>query len=300
MQYFDTHTHAVSADTTTYPPKPLGGTRSEWSQTRAVDVDGLIRSLDDAQVERAVLVQASTVYGFDNRYAAAVLAQHPDRFVGVGSVDFLAPSAVDDLRRLIEQAGFSGVRIRVSDGSTKVPTPGSGLTDERMRDVWDYVTDNNVPVCIQMHSKDAPKLAEILTAHPTMTVLLDHLGRPDASGGAPYQNLVELGQLAQFAGVHLKITPPAIKRLSEQPDADVTKVLAGLIEIFGAERFTWGSNFPASAGSLSALLASIEGYLPALDPESLAAILGGNATRIYTRNRVATPLPYTNPGAGLR
>jgi hypothetical protein len=29
MQYFDTHTHAISADTETYPVKPLGGTRSE-------------------------------------------------------------------------------------------------------------------------------------------------------------------------------------------------------------------------------------------------------------------------------
>lgn len=283
MQYFDTHTHAVSADTDAYPPSPLGGNRSDWSQERAVDVDGLLRALDDAGVERAVLVHASTVYGFDNRYAAAALAQHRDRLVGVGSVDFISSSAVDDLRRLIEEDGFSGVRIRVSDGGTKVPTPGSGVTDERMADVWSYIADNNVPVCIQMHSKDAPKLAEVLGKHPTMTILLDHLGRPDASGGAPYARLAELGQLAAFPGVHLKITPPALKRLANEPGADVTSVLGRIIEIFGAERLMWGSNFPASAGALRDLLIRIEGALPPLEPEVRSAILGGNAARIYAR-----------------
>ncbi|MFE5839005.1 amidohydrolase family protein [Arthrobacter sp. NPDC056493] len=287
MQYFDTHTHAISADTGTYPAKPLGGTRSEWSQVRPVDVDGLIRSLDDAGVERAALVHASTVYGFDNRYAAAALARYPDRLVGVGAVDFLADSAVTDLQELIEEQGFSGVRIRVSDGTTKVPTPGSGVSDERMDAVWDYVAANDVPVCIQMHSKDAPKLVQVLEARPTMTVLLDHAGRPNAAGGPPYAHLDELGQLVRFAGVHLKITPPAIKRLTDEPDANVTEVLGRLVETFGAERLMWGSNFPASAGTLAQLRGSIEAHLPDLDEAQRAAVLGGNASRIYSAAVVA-------------
>ncbi|WP_210602549.1 amidohydrolase family protein [Brevibacterium oceani] len=282
MHYFDTHTHAISADSEAFPPSPLGGTRSEWSQTRPVDVDGLLRSLDDAGVDQAVLVHASTVYGFDNRYAAAALDAHRDRLVGVGSVDFLAPTAIDDLRKLIEDDGFSGVRIRVSDGTTKVPTPGSGITDERMSRVWEYVAQHGVPVCIQMHSKDAPKLVEILTQHPAMTVLLDHLGRPNASGGAPYDKLAELGQLAQFSGVHLKITPPSLKRLHDEPGAEVDDVLGRLIDVFGAQKLMWGSNYPASDGRLASLLELIQSYLPQnLAPEALEAIMGGNAHRIY-------------------
>lgn len=282
MQYFDTHTHAISTDIESFPPSPLGGTRSTWSQSRPVDVDGLVRSLDVAGVERAVLVHASTVYGFDNRYTAAALKAHRDRLVGVGSVDFLASTAVEDLQKLIEDEGFSGVRIRVSDGTTKVPTPGSGITDERMNGVWEYVTAHDVPVCIQMHSKDAPKLSEILTRHPSMTVLLDHLARPDASGGKPYKNLAELGQLARFGGVHLKITPPSLKRLGEEPDAEVQEVLAWLINEFGGDKLMWGSNFPATEGTLASILESIQARLPQnLSPETFEAIMGGNARRIY-------------------
>jgi L-fuconolactonase len=287
MQYFDTHTHAISPDTEAFPVQPLGGTRSEWSQTRHVDVDGLIRSLDEAGIERAALVHASTVYGFDNSYAAWALARYPDRLVAVGAVDFLAENAVTDLQHLIEVQGFSGVRIRVSDGTTKVPTPGSGISDRRMDEVWDYITAHDVPVCIQMHSKDAPKLAQVLETRPTMTVLLDHAGRPNAAGGTPYGHLEELGQLARFSGVHLKITPPAIKRLRDEPGANVTEVLAKLVGMFGAERLTWGSNFPASAGTLTQLRDDIEALLPELDETQRTAILGGNAARIYSAAVIA-------------
>jgi len=281
MRYFDTHTHAISNDPESYPVKPLGGTRSEWSQTRPVDIDGLLRSLDEAGVERAALVHASTVYGFDNSYAADALAKHPDRLVGVCAVDFLADSAVVDLQRWVEDRGFSGVRIRVSDGTTKVPTPGSGVNDERMSAVWDYVDKQGLPVCIQMHSKDAPKLAQVLEAHPALTVLLDHAGRPNATGGPDYPHLGELAQLARYPGVNLKITPPALRRLEAEPGVDPTEVLRRLADSFGADHLMWGSNFPASEGSLAQLRDEIESRLPDFDAEQLAAVLGGNAARIY-------------------
>lgn len=287
MDYFDTHTHAISPDTAAYPPAPLGGTRSAWSQDRPVDIDGLLRALDEAGVERAALVHASTVYGFDNSYAADALAAHPDRLVGVCAVDFLSETAVDDLRGWIEDRGFSGVRIRVSDGTTKVPTPGSGVSDERMTKVWEYVAEQHLPVCIQMHSKDTPKLLEVLRVHPDLTVLLDHMGRPNAAGGAPYPLLDELAQLVPYAGVHLKITPPALTRLAATPGADVREVLERLVGIFGASRMMWGSNFPASDGTLSRLRDDIEECLGFLDADALADVLGRSATRIYDAATVA-------------
>jgi L-fuconolactonase len=287
MDYFDTHTHAISGDTVAYPVSPLGGTRSDWSQKRHVDVDELVRALDDAGIARAALVHASTVYGFDSSYAADALTRYPDRLVGVCSVDFLSSTAVEDLHHWISERGFVGVRIRVADGTTKVPTPGSGVNDERMAAVWEYIDQHQVPVCIQMHSKDTGKLLQVLADHPDLEVLLDHMGRPNAAGGAPYAMLDEIGQLAAYKGVHLKITPPALKRLDDEPSADTTDVLKRLVEIFGADHLTWGSNFPASDGPLAALRDDIERRLGWLDDDALAAVLGGNATRIYDAAKVA-------------
>lgn len=281
MTTFDTHVHAISRDMDSYPLKPLGGNQSDWSKTRPVDVDGLIEHLDLAGVDQAVLVQASTAYGYDNRYAADALAAHPDRLVGVCSVDFLSDTAVADLRYWIEDRGFSGVRIRVSDGLTKVSTPGLGLSDERMQPVWDYVGRARIPVCVQMHSKDTAKLVEVLRAHPDTTVLLDHAGRPDASGGPPYDKLAELGQLAEFPGVHLKVTPSALRRLHAEPGADVTDVLKRLVQDFGSDHVMWGSDFPAFDGPLSDARAAIEREFAWLDQGARAEVLGANAARVY-------------------
>lgn len=278
---FDTHTHAISPDVEQYPVRPLGGTRSEWSQTRAVDGDGLLRALDEAGVERAALVHASTAYGFDNSYAAHVLEQHPDRFVGVCAVDFLSPTAIDDLRHWLGERGFSGVRIRVSDGTTAVPAQGSGVSDEGMTAVWDYLDAQRTPVCIQMHSKDTDKLLSVLERHPQLTVLLDHGGRPNAAGGPPYAGLDELGRLAKYDGVHLKITPPMLRRLGDEPGVDPTAVVGALVDRFGADHLMWGSNFPASAGTLADLRDDIHSHFAGLSDAQLTDVLGANAARVY-------------------
>ncbi|WP_432163555.1 amidohydrolase family protein [Streptomyces tendae] len=279
--YFDTHTHAVSADTATYPVRPLGGNRSDWSRTRPVDADGLIRHLDEAGVQIAALVQASTVYGYDNSYAADTLAKYPDRLVGVCSVDFLSDTAVTDLRYWLEERHFTGVRIRVSDGDTKVATPGAGLSDARMGAVWDYVDSHRVPVCVQMHSKDTHKLLAVLDTHPNLTVLLDHAGRPNAAGGPPYPRLAEIEQLTRYDGVHLKITPAALRRLGDEPGADVTEVLRRLADGFGTRRLMWGSDFPASRGTALSSRELVESRLSWMAEDQLRDVLGRNAARVY-------------------
>jgi L-fuconolactonase len=271
----DTHTHIISPDTTAYPAAPLGGHRSTWSQERPVDIDGLLREADAAGVGHLVVVQASTVYGFDNSYVADQLPRHSDRISGVCSVDFLSPKAVDDLHHWISERGFSGVRIRAADGTTAVPTPGRGLDDERMTPVWQYLSDRRVPVCIQMHAQHATVLAGLLQRYPGLTVVLDHAGRPQLDGPSPYP--VPLGETGR---VFAKITPPAVLR-AQREAGSAAPLVSALVNEFGASNVLWGSNFPASAGSLSALLDLVEEQLPALDDTELISIMGGNAARLY-------------------
>ena len=83
MQIVDTHLHAISADREHYPTAPIGGHQSEWSRARPVDAAGVLRQMDAAGIARAVLVQASTVYGHDNRYVVDAVRANPDRFIGV-------------------------------------------------------------------------------------------------------------------------------------------------------------------------------------------------------------------------
>ncbi|MFD5284082.1 amidohydrolase family protein [Streptomyces rubrogriseus] len=281
MFHVDTHTHIISPDTDAYPTAPLGGHRSTWSQERPTDIDGLLREADAAAVDHLVVVQASTVYGFDNTYVADQLTRHADRISGVCSVDFLSPDALTDLRHWIDERGFSGVRIRAADGTTAVPTPGRGLDDERMAPVWQFLSDRRVPVCIQMHAQHAPVLAKLLQQYPGLTAVLDHGGRPQLSEDGPlYPDAPGLTPLHETGRVFIKLTPPAILR-AQREAGSAAPLFRSLIETFGAAHVMWGSNFPASAGKLSELVDLVKEQLPALDATDLALITGGTAARLY-------------------
>ncbi|MFE5076251.1 amidohydrolase family protein [Streptomyces halstedii] len=277
----DTHTHIISPDTGSYPAAPLGGHRSSWSQERPTDIDGLLREADAAGVDHLVVVQASTVYGFDNTYLADQLARHADRVIGVCSVDFLSPKAVDDLHHWIDERGFSGVRIRAADGTTTVPTPGRGLDDERMAPVWQFLSDRRVPVCIQMHAQHATLLEGILQQYPGLTVVLDHAGRPRLGEGVDlYPGADGACRLGETNRVFVKLTPPAVLRAQREAGSAAPLVRA-LIKEFGAAHIMWGSNFPASAGSLTELTQLLKEQLPPLDTADLELIAGGTAARVY-------------------
>jgi L-fuconolactonase len=277
----DTHTHIISPDTASYPAAPLGGHRSTWSQERPTDIDGLLRQADAAAVDHLVVVQASTVYGFDNSYVADQLARHRDRVSGVCSVDFLSPKVLDDLHHWIDERGFSGVRIRAADGTTAVPTPGRGLDDERMAPVWQFLSDRRVPVCIQMHAQHAPILATLLQQYPGLTAILDHAGRPQLGDDAAlYPSAAGLPGLSETGRVFVKLTPPAVLRAQREAGSAAPLVHA-LVQEFGAANVLWGSNFPASDGTLAELFDLVKAQLPPLGDADLELIAGGTAARVY-------------------
>jgi predicted TIM-barrel fold metal-dependent hydrolase len=280
MTTVDLHTHIISPDTQRYPARPLGGARSDWSLQRPVTLEELVRQLDQAGIDQATVVQAATMYGFDNSYVADSLPGHEDRLIGVASIDLAAPDALTQIDYWITRRHCAGVRVRAADGTTPVPhaTP---LDDPRLEPAWSRLEADRIPVCIQMHAHQAPVLASVLEQHPGLVVALDHAARPPLDGGPPYTGLGELLTLAAFPTVFLKITSVTIRRAASEPGGDPAALLARLVKGFGADHIAWGSNFPASHGSLPELRALAEDSLNTLTPGQRAEILGGTAARIY-------------------
>ncbi|MDR5815496.1 amidohydrolase family protein [Caballeronia sp. LZ033] len=273
----DTHTHAISPDKQRFPLAPVGGHQSEWSAKRPVSFEGLLASLDDAGIDRAVVVQASTVYGNDNSYVVEAVRSHPDRFAGVFSIDVLANDAVTQLQRWLD-AGLAGLRL-FTTGST-MPGQAGWLNDERSFPVWEYAERHGVSICLQMTAQGIPALLNMLARFPKIRVLLDHLARPDLAGGAPYEAAAPLFSLASHEGVYLKLTNRTIAEASRgasTPEAFFPRVL----DAFGAHRIAWGSNFPAAEGALPQLLADARASLAMLRADAQQAIFGGTALTVY-------------------
>ncbi len=273
----DTHTHVISPDRERYPLAPVGGRQSDWSAHHSTDFDTLLSALDQGGIARAMVVQASTAYGSDNRYVTDAVRAHPDRFAGVFSIDMLAGDNVTQLERWLD-AGLSGLRIFTT--GTTMPGQADWLDDERTFPVWEYAQRHDVSICVQMAAAGIPKLVNLLTRFPRVRVLLDHLARPNLAEGPPYASSAALFALADHPGVYLKLTNRTIGEAAKgasTPDAFFPKVVAA----FGACRIAWGSNYPAADGTLAELLTQARGALSMVSATDRAWIFGDTARVIY-------------------
>lgn len=277
MHIIDSHLHAIAPDTIKYPKNPIGGHQSEWSQERPVDAQGVIKALDDAGVAKAVVVQASTVYGHDNRYVVDTVRAYPDRLVGVYSIDALAPDAVERIDHW-EAEGLHGFRLFTT--GTTMPGQSDWLGHKDSYPAWAHAEKKGIPVCLQMTMQGLPTLRTLLERFPKSRVLLDHCARPNLDDGAPYKAAHALFDMAQFEGVHLKLTNRTLASAA-QGHSTPAAFLEKLVHTFGAERIAWGSNFPATEGSLHDLLVSAREALSSLSSNQQAMILGGTVARIY-------------------
>ena len=273
----DIHPHVISDDESRYPPAPLFGKRSDWSQERPSTVETLIAQMDAAGVDKAAVVHSSTTYGFDNSYVVDACNRFRDRLIAVGSVDMLAPDAPDVIRGWVDK-GLGGLRV-FTGGSTK-DFDASELDDPRAYPAWELLADLGLSMCIQTGPVGLGAVAALAKRFPGVPIILDHLGRPDVTDGPPYANAQSLFDLAPLSSIHLKLTP-RIMGDSVKGAASPATLFAKIVEVFGATRLAWGSNFPTSPGTLNEIKAMAEQRLASLSAEDRAWIFGQTAQALY-------------------
>jgi predicted TIM-barrel fold metal-dependent hydrolase len=251
MALIDIHPHVVSTDSRRYPVAPIGGRQSDWSQERPVSYEQMIEAMDQAGIAKSVVVQASSVYAFDNSYVAAAVAAFPRRFTGVFSVDLLARDAVDTMKHWIAK-GLTGLRLYTA--GTSMPEQTTWFTDEKTFSAWNFAGEMGIPVCMQMRAKGFPHLKPMLSRFPKVRFIIDHLGRTEMADGPPYAAAAPLFELARYPNVYLKVTHRNFEEARNGRSTPQT-FFGRLVKEFGAERIAWGSNFPAARKTLAELVA---------------------------------------------
>ena len=278
-QLIDIHPHIVSKDTVRYPVTPIGGTRSEWSKERSATLEELVAAMDSAGVDKAAIVHSSTTYGFNNDYVVDAVAQYPKRFTGVFSVDVTQPDAAERMRYW-HGKGMTGMRI-YARGST-IKEAWLALDDPRTFPAWECASELGISVATNMHGT-GPGLEQIkstLRRFPKVKLVIDHLGRPPAEDGPPYEAAKEYYTLADFPNVYLKFTPSALKTIIKGK-ADTDTLMPKLVGIFGANRIAWGSIFPASPGSMSDIVAASHQATRTLSDSDREWIFARTAQTLY-------------------
>jgi predicted TIM-barrel fold metal-dependent hydrolase len=277
MTICDIHPHIISDDESRYPPAPLFGKRSDWSQERPNTVEALIAAMDEAGVAKAAVVHSSTTYGFDNSYVVDGCNQYADRLIAVGSVDVAAPDAVATINEWVNK-GLKGLRI-FTGGSTKDFDP-TELENPAAYPAWELLGELGIPMCIQTGPIGLPQVRDLATRFSNVNIILDHLARPDVLDGPPYANAQSLWDIADLPNIYMKLTPRIMGDV-KKGEASAETFFPKVVETFGAERLAWGSNFPTSPGTLTEILATAKDRLSCLSAEDQEWIFGKTAQKLY-------------------
>lgn len=280
----DSHAHLISGDTARYPPSPPSGVINDADFEDPMTVERLAGEMDAAGVDKAVLVQRGSIYGFDSSYVCDSAARFPDRFAAVCSIDASQPDAAEQVYYWVRDRGAVGIRLM-----ELVRGSGLGWLDAATgRDACAAARDLGVPVCVHLFPWNRvdglARLAALLTDLPGLTVVIDHLGAIDCSAAPPDYGVDELmASIARFSGAHVKFTTIPLGRL-EQTGIDVKPIIRRVMDLFGASRMMWGSDITQSAGTYAYMTALAHASVAGLSSAEQDSLLGGTAGQLYGRN----------------
>ena len=137
-------------------------------------------------------------------------------------------------------------------------------------------------ICVQANPAGMGMLTEMMDRFPAVPIILDHYGRANLDDGPPYgDSQVIFAMGSRYPQLTVKFSPAVIERASKGKATPETFVPM-LVDAFGTNRIVWGSNFPASHGTLGEIAeacAAAFAFLPAGDVDK---IMGTNALRLYS------------------
>ena len=220
-------------------------------------------------ISRCVIVQ-SAVHGFDNSAVEDAIAAGGGHYLGVA----LVPHDVADaeLKRL-KAAGFRGVRFNF------MKHLGQAASPQQVADLTQRLAPLGLHLQVHFESSLIHELAPVLRTS-AVPVVIDHMGRVDASLGADHADFRALCALMEDSRFYVKVS--GADRVSAPPYTQGAALARQLLQAF-PERCFWGTDWPhpnhnhvPDDGMLVDLLADI-----ARSPESLERLLVKNPQGFY-------------------
>lgn len=226
-----------------------------------------VAAMDAGKVDRAIACAWHGPRGalIPNEAVAALVNEHPDRFVGIASVDISRPmDAVRELRRCVKQLGFKGLRLL--PWLWQLPP-----NDRRYYPLYAECIELGVPFCLQVgHAgpllpsepgRPIPYLDEVAAEFPELVIVGGHIGYPWT------QEMIAMATKYENVYIDTSAYKP-----SRYPPEFVT-YLRGR----GRKKVLFGSNFPMLTPAQC--LAEIDQL--DLDDEAAQLFLSGNAQRVF-------------------
>ncbi|GAA3784813.1 amidohydrolase family protein [Streptomyces phyllanthi] len=236
-------------------------------------------------VDRSVLVQTITVAEETPEFLA--LAERHELVAGVvGWTDLTSPRVTDELALLRELPGgryLKGVRHQVQGE----PDP-EWLLRADVRRGLDAVAAAGLVYDLVVLPHQLPACVKAAAAHPGLTFVLDHLGKPRIASGELEPWASDIRALAALPNTVCKLsgmvteTDPRTWR-SGWPTGELRPYAETVLEAFGPGRLMFGSDWPVCtlAATYAEVVHGTGVLLLGLSPDEKKEILEATATRVY-------------------
>lgn len=234
MPIVDAQIHVWSPDVATRPWPPG---RTAHAHGPALAPEQVLRVMDDAGVDRAVLVPPSWI-GDVNTDSLDAARRWPDRFAVMGRFDPRAPDATARLEGWRGEPGMLGIRL-----TFHLPLWAAWLTDGSLDWFWAAGERLGLPLMIFVPGQ-AAAVGPIAARHPKLRLILDHLARRGGlKDDAAFADLDDVLALGRYPNVAVKVSSLPSYSSEPYPFPGLTKHLRRVHDAFGPKRMLWGTDY---------------------------------------------------------
>ena len=280
----DTHVHVFTGDRKKYPqiidtaragaiPSITEIGQTPWPLTTT---EGLATMMDEAGVDKATLVQAYFIYEYDNSYTIDSCIQYPQRFASVVVLDPMDPKSPDLLEQQVTRQSVAGIRFM------RGRLPESSLGKPETFPLWARIEKLKLPLAINDRVGEISKVMPVMEKYSGVRVAFEHAWGHKVGAPPNYEVLAPLFALAKNPNVFIKT---AINNIAAARDGGGTpeQLYTKLVEVYGANRIMWSSNYPAHPkfGGIKQRLEESRKAIAHLSADDQAWILGKTALAFY-------------------
>lgn len=256
---------------------------------RTFGPDDLLYEMKANGVDHAITVQAANTHGDTRR----MLEQARANAQIAGVVAWLPledPSAAAEALEAHLQSSVSPYLKGIRHLMHEEPDESWIIRPEVMTSL-ELLAERELPLdFIALWPKHIAHIPTLCRAIPNLTIILDHLGKPNSCRPVAQQWANDLVEIAQYDDVFVKYsglnTPMGLSKSHHFSAQDILPFLRIAHKSFGENRILWGSDWPISLtnGSYRSWLEISMAAVEMLGQSTRHRIMAGNSIDVYRLN----------------
>ena len=243
--------------------------------------DDLKPYLDRHGIERTILVQAAATEA-ETAFMLDLARASPFVAGVVGWTEFAAPDAPAAIARMAQDPLLVGLRPMVQD----IPDD-DWLVRPDLAPAFRALVSHGLVYDALPKPRHLSRLLVVLDRHPDLPVVVDHGAKPFIRDKRLDPWRADMAAIAARPNTVCKLSGLATEAAADWTLDDLRPYADHLLATFGPDRLLWGSDWPVVnlAGGYDRWREAALQLIGGLSETERAAVLGGNAARVYLSRR---------------